>query len=57
MNRDPTEEEVMDYAQFLGIDVDTEPGLLWIAREGLVAPVPQPWKTCAANDDVFLPQG
>eukprot|EP00438_Fugacium_kawagutii_P016800 Skav217478 [mRNA] locus=scaffold1405:211955:212866:- [translate_table: standard] len=27
---------------------------MWIAREGVVAPVPAPWKACTANgDDVF----
>jgi len=26
--------------------VETEPHLLWIAREGVVAPVPPPWKAC-----------
>merc|ERR1711971_358003 len=44
--RVPTQIEVEEYAAFLGIDVATEPHLLWIAWEGVAAPVPPPWKTC-----------
>jgi centrosomal protein CEP164 len=52
--RSPTEDEVIEYAQFLDIDPETEPHLLWIAREGVVAPVPPPWKACTeSGDDVF----
>jgi len=52
--RVPTEEEVHEYAEFLGIDPTSEPHLLWIAKEGVVAPVPAPWKACTENgDDVF----
>lgn len=32
---EPTEEEVDEYANWLGIDPDTERDLRWIAREGL----------------------
>jgi len=43
-----------EYAEFLGIDPVQEPHLLWIAREGVVAQVPPPWKACTENgDDVF----
>lgn len=52
--RVPTDEEVNEYAEFLGLDPDNEPHLMWIAREGVVAPVPTPWKACTENgDDVF----
>eukprot|EP00747_Dinoflagellata_sp_TGD_P192589 gnl/TRDRNA2_/TRDRNA2_57648_c0_seq1.p1 gnl/TRDRNA2_/TRDRNA2_57648_c0~~gnl/TRDRNA2_/TRDRNA2_57648_c0_seq1.p1 ORF type:complete len:631 (-),score=137.39 gnl/TRDRNA2_/TRDRNA2_57648_c0_seq1:50-1864(-) len=53
--RVPSEEEVREYAEFLGVDPDTEPHLLWIAREGVVAPVPAPWKACQEEDgaDVY----
>lgn len=44
--RVPSEEEVKEYAAFLGIDPDTEPHLMWIAWEGVAAPVPPPWKAC-----------
>ena len=34
----------MEYAQVIGIDPDNEPNLLWIAREGINAPLPENWK-------------
>ncbi|KAI8919388.1 hypothetical protein DFJ77DRAFT_424001, partial [Powellomyces hirtus] len=43
-NYEPTNEEIVDYAKFLGIDPDTEPHLLWIARQSLKAPLPPNWK-------------
>ena len=36
----PTETEIREYAEWLGISVSTEPDLLWISKEGLVAPCP-----------------
>jgi len=41
---EPSQEEVEEYAQYLEIDLETEQHLMWIAREGVVAPVPPPWK-------------
>lgn len=59
---EPTELEVFEYAQWLGMDVEQErvrsgstdtfdgksascaQDLLWIAREGLKAPLPSSWK-------------
>jgi len=35
---------VFEYAQLIGIDPHTEKNLLWIAREGIVAPLPPDWK-------------
>ena len=53
-DRVPTEDEVLEFAEYLGIDLEKEQDLLWIAREGVVAPVPAPWKACTENgDDVF----
>mmetsp|Transcript_83287 Transcript_83287/g.147154 ORF Transcript_83287/g.147154 Transcript_83287/m.147154 type:complete len:313 (-) Transcript_83287:146-1084(-) len=49
-----SEEEVIEYAEFLGIDPESEPDLLWIAREGVATPCPHPWKACTQNgEDVF----
>ncbi|GMH42960.1 hypothetical protein BSKO_10882 [Bryopsis sp. KO-2023] len=42
---EPTDEEIQEYAQWLGLD-----DLLWIAREGLKAPLPQDWKPCQDAD-------
>eukprot|EP00439_Symbiodinium_sp_Y106_P023881 s1805_g2.t3 len=49
----PTEEQVLEYAEYLGMDVEAERHLLWIAREGVAAPVPKPWKTCTEKGEVF----
>ncbi|RKP03276.1 hypothetical protein CXG81DRAFT_818, partial [Caulochytrium protostelioides] len=43
-NYEPTEEEIIEYATYLGIDPDTEPEFLWIARDSLKAPLPADWK-------------
>uniref|UniRef100_K1QQ28 Uncharacterized protein n=1 Tax=Magallana gigas TaxID=29159 RepID=K1QQ28_MAGGI len=43
-NYQPSEEEVCDYAQIIGIDPKTEPHLIYIAREGICAPLPDHWK-------------
>ncbi|EFJ46215.1 hypothetical protein VOLCADRAFT_93429 [Volvox carteri f. nagariensis] len=45
-NYEPTEQEIVEYAQWLGIDTETEKELFWIAREGLKSPLPDGWKPC-----------
>merc|ERR1719356_1060713 len=53
-NREVTQEEIEEYAEFLGIDLETERHLLWIARQGVAEPPPAPWKACTQNhEDVF----
>ncbi|XP_069732483.1 centrosomal protein of 164 kDa isoform X2 [Phaenicophaeus curvirostris] len=42
----PSEQEVLDYAQGIGIDPEKEPELLWLAREGIMAVLPPEWKPC-----------
>ncbi|XP_058865860.1 centrosomal protein of 164 kDa-like isoform X3 [Acipenser ruthenus] len=42
----PTEQEIRDYAREVGIDPDKEPELMWLAREGIVMPLPSEWKPC-----------
>jgi centrosomal protein CEP164 len=49
-NYEPTEKEVLEYASWLGMDLDTEQDLFWIAREGLKAPLPENWKPCKTTD-------
>jgi hypothetical protein len=34
----------MEYAKWLGMDAVKEKELLWLAREGLKAPLPKDWK-------------
>lgn len=36
---------MFDYAESIGIDPINESDLLFIAREGIVAPMPPNWKT------------
>lgn len=36
--------EIQEYAREIGIDPSSEPELLWLAREGIVAPLPPEWK-------------
>jgi len=45
-NYEPTEEEILEYAQYLGMNLTTDQEFFWIAKEGLKAPVPKPWKPC-----------
>jgi len=48
--------EVEEYARWLGMDLESYPDLFWIAREGLVKPLPAPWKACQARQtgDLFF---
>jgi len=41
---EPTQDEIIEYAKYLGIDINVDQDLLWIAVEGLKAPVPEPWR-------------
>ena len=50
----PTEEEIFEYARVIGLDPDKESDLLWIAREGINAPLPVNWKPCQdTNGDIY----
>ncbi|XP_028275256.1 centrosomal protein of 164 kDa-like isoform X5 [Parambassis ranga] len=42
----PSEQEIHEYAREIGIDPDKEPELLWLAKEGIVVPLPAEWKPC-----------
>lgn len=46
----PSEDEINEYATWLGMDVAQDASLLWIAREGLKAPLPENWKPCKTTD-------
>lgn len=46
----PTDQEVDEYAKWLGINMEEDKELLWIAREGLMAPLPKNWKPCKTKD-------
>ncbi|EKF28634.1 hypothetical protein MOQ_007612 [Trypanosoma cruzi marinkellei] len=54
LNNEPTREELLDYANWLGIDAEKEPHLMWIARQGLRTPLPAEWKACRTGEgDVY----
>ncbi|XP_075858655.1 centrosomal protein of 164 kDa isoform X1 [Microcebus murinus] len=42
----PSEQEIFEFAREIGIDPIKEPELMWLAREGIVAPLPVEWKPC-----------
>eukprot|EP00746_Dinoflagellata_sp_MGD_P164367 gnl/MRDRNA2_/MRDRNA2_92958_c0_seq1.p1 gnl/MRDRNA2_/MRDRNA2_92958_c0~~gnl/MRDRNA2_/MRDRNA2_92958_c0_seq1.p1 ORF type:complete len:560 (+),score=118.68 gnl/MRDRNA2_/MRDRNA2_92958_c0_seq1:151-1680(+) len=48
-NYDPSAKEIQAYAAWLGMDLEVDKELLWIAKEGLKAPLPAPWKACLAD--------
>ncbi|XP_076138681.1 uncharacterized protein cep164 isoform X2 [Alosa pseudoharengus] len=50
----PSEQEIHEYAREIGIDPVKEPEFLWLAREGIVAPLPPEWKPCQdVTGDVY----
>ncbi|CAK0854262.1 unnamed protein product [Prorocentrum cordatum] len=50
----PTEEEVRNYAEWLGIDPEADEDLMYLAIEGLKAPLTDEWKACQnAEGEIF----
>ena len=50
----PNEKEIHGYAEFLGMDPELDKEFLYIAVEGLKAPVPPPWETYYdEKDEIF----
>ncbi|OMJ69972.1 hypothetical protein SteCoe_32170 [Stentor coeruleus] len=47
----PTEEEFLEYAESLGLELPEDNDLLYLAREGLKARLPKEWKPCQARDE------
>jgi centrosomal protein CEP164 len=47
---EPTAEQIAEYAQWLGMDLEADKHLFWVAREGLKAPLPSEWKPCKSPD-------
>jgi centrosomal protein CEP164 len=53
-NYAPSQEEIREYATWLGMDVVVDADLLWVARDGLVEPLPSEWKPCKSPDgDIY----
>ena len=42
--------EILEYAEFLGMDAIKDKKYLFLAEEGLKAPLPNPWKPCQGQD-------
>lgn len=50
----PAEDEILQYAAWLGMDVDKDEDLFWIAIAGLQAPLPADWRACKTPEhDIF----
>ncbi|CAH8581129.1 unnamed protein product [Heterobilharzia americana] len=53
-SEEPTEQEVMLYAESIGIDVEKERDLLYIAKEGISANLPKGWQVLKdENNQIF----
>ena len=48
-NYEPTDQEIEEYAQYLGMDMSEDQQLFYIAKEGLKAPLPSTWKPCKVS--------
>lgn len=46
--------EVLEYAKFLSMDPVKDKEFLWIAREGLKAPLPEHWKAVYVENLISL---
>ena len=47
---EPAYEEIVEYARWLGITQAEDACLLWIAKQGLGASLPEGWKPCRTGD-------
>jgi len=50
-NHVPTEEELLECAEWLGMDMDLDADYLWIARQFITAPMPKPWRAYRSRED------
>ncbi|XP_039499226.1 kinesin-related protein 4 [Drosophila santomea] len=46
----PSSEEINEYASLIGIELQKEPHLLYLAKEGLMAALPSDWKICYSEE-------
>ncbi|CAG9572347.1 conserved hypothetical protein [Leishmania major strain Friedlin] len=46
-----SEGELEEYAEYIGIDSAKEPELMWIAKEGLRAALPDGWRACQTDEN------
>ena len=45
----PTEDEIVEYAKWLGMDLEKDKDLLWVAKEGLMAPLARNGMPCKSR--------
>mmetsp|Transcript_21172 Transcript_21172/g.49270 ORF Transcript_21172/g.49270 Transcript_21172/m.49270 type:complete len:149 (-) Transcript_21172:180-626(-) len=48
---EPTDEEVKNYAEWLGLDPKEDAELMYLAKEGLKAPLKDGWKPCTNSEN------
>ncbi|RNC40969.1 putative glutamic acid-rich protein precursor, partial [Trypanosoma cruzi] len=48
---EPTQDEIEDFAEWMGMQLPEDKEFLYIAREGLKAPLPKNWRPCRTNED------
>ena len=48
---EPTYEEILEYARFIGMDPEVDADLLWVAEQGLKEPLDEEWKPCKTADE------
>lgn len=46
---EPSKAEIEEYGKWLGMDLPADDDLLFLAREGLKAPLPEGWKACKSE--------
>ena len=44
--QDPSDKAIREYARYLGMNLEDDENLLYLAKEGLRSPIPAGWKTC-----------
>ncbi|GAB5359527.1 hypothetical protein AAMO2058_000551700 [Amorphochlora amoebiformis] len=49
-NWKPTEDQILQYCEFLGMDMEDDSHLKYIAADALTAPIPPPWKEYETPD-------
>lgn len=46
-------DELEEYARFLGIDPELDKDFMYIAKQGIMAPVPEPWQIIKDESDTI----
>ncbi|CDW91103.1 ww domain containing protein [Stylonychia lemnae] len=53
-NISPNLEEIEEYAKFLGMDPVEDQEFLYIAKQGLLEPLPYPWEMIKGENDIMI---